>query len=351
MQTSTEMNRVEELRHHWESYRSGKKRAFRFDAARKLGVSEAELLAVDCGESVVRLSGDWRKLLLEFHRLGPIMALTRNEHAVHEKKGAYRPVSFQASTGLVLGHDIDLRLFMNQWFMGFAVYSPDSKAYRRSFQFFDAKGASIHKVFVGDDAGEVFDSLVTAYRAKDQWPWQQVAEEEETGVERPDAEIDVRDLRDSWAALKDTHDFFPMLKRLNVRRTQALRLAGAPHAERLENGACKLLLEQAASSDLPIMVFVGNPGCIQIHSGPVVRLANAHGWFNVLDPGFDLHLNEAGVAEVWLTRKPTHDGQVTGVELFDARGGDIAFFFGKRKPGIPEHLPWRELAENLPRHS
>ena len=71
-------------------------------------------------------------------------------------------------------------------------------------------------------------------------------------------------------------------------------------------------------------------------------------WVNVLDPGFSLHLREDRVAQTWLVRKPTADGIVTSVELFDAQGETIAMFFGERKPGTPEIAPWRELLAALP---
>jgi len=70
-------------------------------------------------------------------------------------------------------------------------------------------------------------------------------------------------------------------------------------------------------------------------------------WINVLDPGFNLHLREDLVTQVWLVKKPTTDGVVTSIELFDAQGEFIAYFFGKRKPGIPETTGWRMLAESM----
>ena len=47
-------------------------------------------------------------------------------------------------------------------------------------------------------------------------------------------------------------------------------------------------------------------------------------------------------------RKPTEDGVVTSLELYDAYGETIAFLFGKRKPGIPELDAWRELVAEIP---
>jgi len=340
---------VEAIRNGWEAYRAEHRRAFKYDAAEAMGISEAELLAVDCGETVIRLSGDWQELLGGFGDLGRVMVLTRNHDAVHEKKGLYKPVSFTGHVGLVLDEGIDLRLFLQNWAMGFAVHNPDGKAYKHSFQFFDAQGGSVHKVFVDDEHADAVAALVSKHRSADQAPVQPVALPRTAEAPLPDDEVDAEGFRAAWAGLRDTHDFYPMIKRFKVTRTQACRLVGTAFAERLAPTAYREVFTRAAASELPIMVFVGNPGCIQIHTGAIRKLFDASGWYNIMDPGFNLHLREGGVAEAWLTRKPTADGTVTAVELFDAAGRDIALIFGKRKPGIPELAAWRDLAESLPR--
>ncbi|PXB63181.1 hemin-degrading factor, partial [Pseudomonas aeruginosa] len=162
-----------------------------------------------------------------------------------------------------------------------------------------------------------------------------------------DAQIDAAALREGWAALKDTHHFHALLKKHGAQRTQALRLAGGEWAERLDNGDLAKLFEAAAESGLPIMVFVGNAHCIQIHTGPVCNLKWLDDWFNVLDPEFNLHLKTTGIAELWRVRKPSTDGIVTSWEAFDADGELIVQLFGARKPGEPERDDWRELAESF----
>jgi putative hemin transport protein len=96
------------------------------------------------------------------------------------------------------------------------------------------------------------------------------------------------------------------------------------------------------------MVFVGNRGAIQIHTGPVKKLVEHGTWYNVLDPKFNLHINETKIASTWVTKKPTDDGIITALELFDADGEIIATLFGKRKPGIPELELWREIISEVP---
>jgi putative hemin transport protein len=108
------------------------------------------------------------------------------------------------------------------------------------------------------------------------------------------------------------------------------------------------VLESAAASGLPIMVFVGSPGVVQIHTGPVHNIKAMGPWLNVLDNDFNLHLREDHIVESWVVQKPTPEGPVTSLELYDAHGTQIVQLFGKRKPGIPELEAWRALAVGLP---
>jgi putative hemin transport protein len=50
---------------------------------------------------------------------------------------------------------------------------------------------------------------------------------------------------------------------------------------------------------------------------------------------------------VWIVRKPTADGEVTAIEVFNELGEIIVQFFGKRKPGIPELQGWRDIVASL----
>jgi putative hemin transport protein len=218
----------------------------------------------------------------------------------------------------------------------------------RSFQFFDRAGTAIHKVFLQDEnfLGE-YDRIVEKYRSADQSRSIEVEPKAARKAEKPDAEIDAGEFQKAWANLKDTHDFFPMLRKFDVAREQALRLADREMAREVEASSFKFILHEASRRKLPIMVFVGNPGIIQIHTGEVKKVLEARGWFNVLDEQFNLHINQEKIRRAWIVKKPTDDGIVTSLELFNEQGENVALFFGKRKPGIPESEDWRELIKDL----
>jgi putative hemin transport protein len=317
------------------------------DAAMRLGVSEAELVALGIGTTATPLAADWRSILSQMPAVGRVMCLTRNEHCVHERHGRFEDVQVAGPHGLVLGPDIDLRLFLGSWKHGFAVREPVKQGERLSLQFFDGAGEAVHKIYATDETDRpAFDALIARHRAEAPGELA-VAPRASDKVDRPDSEIDVEGLRQAWRAMKDTHEFFGMLGKFKVGRVQALRLVGEEFARELPPRALRSAMEMASTDGTPIMIFVGSGGCIQIHTGPINRLVDVPGWFNVLDPAFNLHLREAGVARVFSVRKPTDDGVVTSIEAFCNNNRNILLMFGARKPGKPELEPWRNIVARV----
>jgi putative hemin transport protein len=320
------------------------------DAATQLGVSEAELLATGLGDTVTRLGKDAKGLVEGLPAVGRCMALTRNEHAVIEIRGAYDGVDIKGHAGVVLGDAIDLRVFKSQWRHLFAVDEPHPQRAgerRRSLHVFDAAGTAVHKVYLepeGDAAA--WDALVAAHRAE----LPLVLEPPPARApERPDSEVDVPALCAAWDAMTDTHEFFHLLAAHRVTRTQAMRLAGNERARRVRTDSLDIVLHDAAASREKIMVFVGNRGCIEIFSGTVDRIVRHGPWLNVLDPGFNLHLREDKIASSWVVAKPTRAGVVRSLELYDADGETIAMVFRKRDDReSPEDPAWHALLDRLP---
>lgn len=323
------------------------------DAAQAVGISEGQAIAAHAGATgraiqAAPLRGPWLALLQGLEPCGPVLALTRNESTVHEKTGVYQKLSGSGHVALALGEDIDLRLFLSHWHAGFAV----SEGASLSLQFFDRHGVAVHKVFAREATDRAaFQALIDTHADRAQ----AVAFEPPMAKAppKPDGAIDATALSGAWGAMQDTHEFFGLLGKFEVERQQSFRLTEGEFTRRAQKSAVRDLLHEAAFDGTPIMVFVGSPGCIQIHTGQVVRIEpmEMHGmqWLNVLDPGFNLHLREDLIDAVWIVEKPTSDGVVTSVEAFDREGALMAMFFGARKPGKPELEAWRGIVKKLPR--
>jgi putative hemin transport protein len=331
--------------------RSENPKARERDLAMQLGISEADLVAAHCGEGVLRIEPRVNDVLSGLESVGEVMALTRNESAVHEKIGVYDKVVPGERNAMVLGADIDLRIFPGVWAHGFAVEKRDGDEIRRSLQFFDAAGDAVHKVHLRPNSNlHAYQKLVDSLVAADQSQKVALSLAENVEVSGDEAAPASReDLRDRWSRLTDVHQFFGMLKALKLSRREATRMVGEDYAWSLDGDSVSAMLHHAAAETIPIMCFVGNRGCIQIHSGPVAGIKAMGPWLNVLDETFHLHLRADHIHETWAVRKPTRDGHVTSIEAYDGEGRMVIQFFGKRHEGQGEREDWRFLAENLPR--
>lgn len=318
------------------------------DLAEYLGISEAQLVAAHIGEGATRLVAHPDGIMAAACTLGEVMALTRNASCVSEKIGQYDNYQSGAHASMVLTDDIDLRIFPKFWVNAFAVERQTDAGPRRSLQVFDAAGDSIHKIFLRDGADpDAWAREVAALRHDDQSQVLEVAARSpvEAAKSNPDK---AEALRQSWAAMTDTHQFFAMVARHKMNRLGAYRVVGAPFVRQLDTTSVDRMLEAVRAAGIDVMVFVGNRGCIQIHSGPIHSLKPTGPWQNVMDPGFNLHLRLDHVAEVWAVEKPTKRGAAVSVEAFDTEGGLIFQIFGVGKEGQDSRPAWQAIVADLP---
>jgi putative hemin transport protein len=286
------------------------------------------------------------------------MALTRNEAAVSEVvgsygdpgrifgegrlRGGYHPHEHAA---MVLGERIDLRLFPRHWVHAFALERPGEGGPRRSVQVFDAAGDAVHKVHLreGSDAAG-WDAL--GGLATDEAP--PFAPRPLPAPPKGDPSR-LAALREGWARMTDTHQFFGLVREHGFDRLGAYRAVGEPLARPLAPSAAGDALAALAGSGISAMIFVGNRGCLQIATGPIGRVEWMGPWVNVLDPGFDLHTRADRVAEAYAVEKPTDRGPALSVEAFDADGALIVQIFAEREArdawaALVAGLPHREAA-------
>ncbi|TGK62611.1 hemin-degrading factor [Leptospira wolffii] len=346
---------VESVLKDWKHLRETQPRLRIRDIATKLQLSEAGLLAaayvVKAGgfPQVRALKETWGELFSKLGELGHVMVLTRNEACVHERKGKFEEVSSGPGHILVVGPDIDLRLFPGGWKFGFSVEESKGDSVQRSFQFFDGNGDAVHKIFLTDKSDvSAWENLRNEFEKEgsDYSSLFQIKEKKEkpaTSASGGISDKSEQEFLTEWGNLEDTHDFFGLLKKYNVSRIQSMKLAEGKFTRKLENRLVLRMLERASLDRIPIMVFVGNPGAIQIHTGEVTNIKVLETWWNILDPEFNLHLKSDLIAEAWIVDKPSKDGVIHSIEVYDEAGEMIVQFFGKRKPGQPERTDWAGL--------
>ncbi|MCC5808762.1 MAG: hemin-degrading factor [Ectothiorhodospiraceae bacterium] len=335
------------LRERWQSLRASEPSIRIRNAANRLGVSELALLLTETSGNVRRLRPEFPMLYRELLKLGPIMALARNDEVVHETTGTMGPFSIgaHADIGLCLG-EIDLRVFFRHWAHGYAVSEKHGRRTRRSLQFFDASGMALHKIFaVRGTSREAWNSLVERFSADVQRP--QMRFTPAARPERSSGIVDRDALAADWAGITDVHQFHDVLLKHRVDRLTALEMMEGQWSRPLVRSSLERLLKDVAAAGTPIMAFAGNRGIIQIYTGRIRKLLRTGDWFNVLDPDFNLHVRTTDIASVWTVRRPSEDGDITSLDCFNAHGDLVLSLFGERKPGKPELASWRHHIEVL----
>lgn len=337
------------LKEQYLQYKEANPKARIRDISMALAVSEMELLEVSPIEQLNYLGDNFKAVLGEVHSLGKVMALTRNEHAVHETKGVYENVSFMEKAPMGIAHNpiIDLRYFLSTWAHVYGAVFQSGKRTMYSLQFFDKYGNAVHKIYATPKTNlEAYHALVDKYKTKDRVNLPLETKKVQPSAQT-DASLNVGAFQTAWLNMKDTHDFFGLLRKYNLTRQAAFCLAPEGTTHRVEKKAIVAMLEMAVASGTPIMVFLGNKACLQIFSGQIHKIVEMNGWYNVLDKDFNLHLKLESIDEAWVVKKYTTDGIVTSLELFDKEGNQILYCFGQRKPGIPELDMWRKIVAKL----
>src|SRR5690606_14214511 len=147
----------------------------------------------------------------------------------------------------------------------FAVEKRDGDEVRRSLQFFDARGDAVFKVHTrpGTDLA-AWQKLIDSLVVEDQ---SQTAEVKAPApkAENSNISVPVDELRDRWSRMTDTHQFALLLRDMKLPHHTAVASVGEDYAWQIDNSSVVSMMEQSAAQELPIMVFVGSRGCIQIH--------------------------------------------------------------------------------------
>lgn len=292
---------MSELKQRWQALRETQSGLRIRDAATQLGVSEAALLETRIGEGVARLSVRADALCAALPDLGTVMSLVRNDAAVHEKDVAFAPGIEKDGSVHFVGSDFSLTVLPPT--LAHAFYVEDAnpksllpKGLLRSIQFFDAAGGALWKIYARDKADHAAFERLLAELA---WP-QHV---EAMPFTRP-ATI--------------SPDATPPGRPVNL----------------------QIALEAIAAQGVPVVLEVANHGVRQSHRGGLVRIVRMGPWLNVLDPGFDWHLNESG-----LTGATVEPGDAPSLVLYLAKGGEAARLTASAQATPEQQSAWRGILE------
>ncbi|MDB5989565.1 MAG: hemin-degrading factor [Herbaspirillum sp.] len=316
-------------------------------------LTAAQRLATGIPHRVIRLKGPFSALLCRVHEIGIVTILSGNESAIQESVGIYDHMAYQnnaesdaTQASSKIAHQ---PLFYQKWKYGFAVSDKDDDGnIRRHLQFFDGNGNGIYKILLHASSNvDAYRAIARDFAAVEQAPVLDIFRTKPITANEGIDRIDIDALRADWARINDTEDFFARQTEFDSLRLHKLRLAGKAFAHQVANDSVHILLQKMADLGSTVMALVGNAGIVQAYQGHVKQLRSSDAWLNILSQDRRLRLREDHIDTVWVAKKPTTDGIVTSLELFNRQGISIARFFSKPEPGRPEPREWRDSIMRL----
>lgn len=341
------------LKQLWDDFRSANPQVRIREAAGRLYVTEAQLVATACGTTATRLEPRWVELMPAIAGLGEVMALTRNEYAVHEVTDHYRIAEINADYAEVRGDSLQLRLNFKHWYIAFAVEEATPHGARHSLQFFDVYGEAAHKIYLTQQScPAAYPALIENFRSPDQSDVQSVLAHFHLAQTHDSAKASA-DVRNYWLQPKALRNCFELsidaaYCRVYTSRYQALSLLSSDYSRRVANGVWRNFLYTLAYMHLRISIRVVNPGATQCHDDIIQKLMQTSPWINILNDTFNLHLQEQAIADSWVVKQPTADGTVTSLEAYDAQGGVVLILYSLNADSECDNLSWRDLMQSLP---
>ncbi|MFJ9450212.1 ChuX/HutX family heme-like substrate-binding protein [Herbaspirillum sp. NPDC101397] len=302
--------------------------------------------------TATRLRGEFAPLMQRLATLGGLTEVTRNSSALLEKDNVSGALYVDNEIELAPAEAMHLRIFYPQWEHGYALEEHDvcSGGKQHSLQFFDRFGSMMHKIVLGEN-GDIasFRQLVSDHAAAEQLaphlvhPLNSDAESEDDSLRQ----IDVDALRADWAHTHNHDDFIQRQEAFDQQRLRKLRLAGKAFAYQVANDSARVILQRMTEFGTSIMAQVGNAGIVQAYYGKIKNIRVKDSRLKITNSGFRMQLREDHIDSVWVAKKPTTDGIITSLELFNRQGTHIASFLSKKSNGQPEPREWRDAIMRL----
>lgn len=325
---------------------------FPWEKAALLGKTEVEIRQLCEGHEAQRLNISPIKLLIELKKVGKVLAITDNRYAFNEIKGQYDNARIGTRTGLFLTpRGLDLRLFPSHWQSVFAVTEPFGNIPKlHSFQFFDAQGQAVHRVYAIDETDMTqWQHLIESYADATMSPI--IIEQKQSSTlssSSLDPSLSIQVER-SWREMVDVQQFYDLLQQYHLTRQDAFRHVSDELAYQVSVDAMQTLMAKVYQDENEVMIFTGNDACVQIYTGVIIESYSNKGWLNLSGNQFSYHLREDQVHECWVVKKPIAQGHVTSLEIFDKEGQQLSQIYGARQENEPEQAYWRAQITSLTR--
>ena len=332
----------------WQSYLRRQPLARIHHVAAALQVSEAELVAANCGLKAIRLSPDWPQMVSDLQSFGKVSAITRNPCVTYRQTGYYQNIQCMGDSAIVHGRELELGFNFAHWHSAFAVEEQNVNGRHQSLRFFDGNGNSIHEIsMIEQSCLSAYRAFIRNYKAPDKFAAPLISPSL-SSVPSSNNPVTGEKLQNGWKACKKLQDFPELFKQYGLTRYQALQLLAESHfAVSINPAVFSEFIHTLVEMALPVMIYVRNQGAVQIYNGSLEKVKVSGANLSLLNYGAELHFDMSRIDSLWVVKKTIESRMLSSLELYDAQRQPIALIYGRHDAETREDRRWRELTDSL----
>ena len=289
----TSIDRFNTIKSNWDQFKSdpnNKKIRIR-DAAKKLNISEAELLSTQIDNVSIRylFIDNFKEFFNSILSLDKIMLLIRNDYVVHEKIIETNNLLFEENRLYSQEKQKNLILKFNKNTFNHSFFECKMHAGKKlySFQFFDFMGNSILKIYLKGKAEKKFDEIALQYTSQYRYQLQLEKEFKKSHKEESIEPI-----------YYDNNYIKKNLDKIMIRE----------------------ILETASKKQIPIQIHGIGLHTIQYHQNIIKNVIDYGPWINVIDKNFNIHILENQISKNSIYR---HNDECYSIEFFDTNSNHL----------------------------
>ena len=297
------LKQFNKLKKQWESFKKNpdNKRIRIRDAAKKLCVSEAELLSTLIDDSVTYIKfNNFYTFIEKVLSLDKVMLLTRSDNVVHE---------ITVFT-LDLAVDQDGLIYDKNTFNPLLRIAPTDIAYTfselkthqgknlYSFQFFNSDGNSIAKIYLKGKTESLFNEIVSEYKVNYDYSIQN---------KQSDTNKKLYDLNSSTIKYQFMPKNAPKFKKI----------------KKIDGSALRTIMENLSKKTIPIQFHGIGLNTVQYYYGEIKNVTDYGPWINVMDKKFNIHILEKKIVSCQLNQLSINNKNYCSLAWFDINNQNV----------------------------
>ena len=268
------------------------------DAAKKMQISEAELLSTEIDDGVSFLLIDnFKDFIKDILMIDQIMFLIRNDIVVHEKTIKTQDVELIENQIINIKDGNSILLEFDEKLFKYAFFQKKMHANRelRSFQFFNDLGDATLKIYLKSKDLDAFDDIALKYESEYNYEIQSELNLNKAAHLESEINID-----------------FPF----SIDKNKVIE-------SEISLNSLRLILESASDMKIPILIYGVGLGTVQYHMDTVRNVVDYGPWINVIDKKFNLHVLEDGLFKVILIQCDYNGQKCYIVDFFDKNNNHV----------------------------